>query len=121
MSKLTKVVLINWMYFQKVSFPIEGNTAIVGVNGTGKSTIIDAIQMLLLGQKQSKFNSGANAEKRTLESYVRGHVDLENKEYLRQGDVVTYLALEVDVNGEKHIFGINVEYKQNTSKLMDPS
>lgn len=120
MSKLTKVVLINWMYFQKVSFPIEGNTAIVGVNGTGKSTIIDAIQMLLLGQKQSKFNSGANAEKRTLESYVRGHVDLENKEYLRQGDVVTYLALEVDVNGEKHIFGINVEYKQNTSKLMDP-
>lgn len=120
MSKLTKVVLINWMYFQKATLPIEGNTAIVGVNGTGKSTIIDAIQMLLLGQKHSKFNSGANAEKRTLESYVRGHVDSDNKEYLRQGDVITYLALEVDVNGKKHIFGINVEYKQNTNKLMDP-
>lgn len=120
MSKLTKVVLINWMYFQKSTLPIEGNTAIVGVNGTGKSTIIDAIQMLLLGQKQSKFNSGANAEKRTLESYVRGHVNSDNKEYLRQGDVITYLALEANVNGEKHLFGINVEYKQNTNKLMDP-
>lgn len=91
MSKLTKIVLINWMYFQKATLPIEGNVAIVGVNGTGKSTIIDAIQMLLLGQKHSKFNSGANAEKRTLESYVRGHVDSDNKEYLRQGDVITYL------------------------------
>ncbi len=120
MSKLTKIVLINWMYFQKATLPIEGNVAIVGVNGTGKSTIIDAIQMILLGQKHSKFNSGANAEKRTLESYVRGHVDSDNKEYLRQGDVITYLALEVDVNGKKHIFGINVEYKQNTNKLMDP-
>ena len=120
MSKLTKVVLINWMYFKKITLPIEGNTAIVGVNGTGKSTIIDAIQMLLLGQKQSKFNSGANAEKRTLESYVRGHVDSDNKEYLRQDDVITYLALEVDIDGCKHIFGINVEYKKNTNKLTDP-
>lgn len=120
MSKLTKVVLINWMYFQRATLPINENTAIVGVNGTGKSTIIDAIQMLLLGQKQSKFNSGANAEKRTLESYVRGHVGTDNKEYLRPGDVITYLALEIDVAGHNHVFGINIEYKLNQSRLTDP-
>ena len=46
MIKLNKIVLINWMYFQKTTLPLEGNTVIAGVNGTGKSTIIDAIQML---------------------------------------------------------------------------
>lgn len=119
MIKLNKIVLINWMYFQKAIFPIEGNVAIVGVNGTGKSTIMDAIQMLLLGQRASKFNSNANAEKRSLESYVRGHVNIDDKEFLRSGDVITYLALEIILNGEKHIFGLNIEYKANLNRLND--
>lgn len=117
---LNKVLLINWMYFQKALLPINGNTAIVGVNGTGKSTIIDAIQMLLLGAKQSKFNSNANAEKRTLESYVRGHIASFDKEYLRPNDVITYLAMEVIVNNTKYIFGINIEYKSLQNRLLDP-
>lgn len=118
--KLTKIVLINWMYFQKATLPLEGNAAIVGVNGSGKSTIIDAIQMLLLGQKASKFNANANAEKRTLESYVRGAIATENKEFLRPGDVVSYIALEISIGDTKHIFGINIEYKYNLTKLSDP-
>lgn len=121
MTSLSKIVLINWMYFQKVTINLKGNTAIVGVNGTGKSTIIDAIQMLLLGNRASKFNANANAEKRTLESYVRGAVKVEDKPFLRPGDVVSYLALEiVDSSGVKHVFGMNLEYKYNLSKLSDP-
>ncbi|WP_211321097.1 ATP-binding protein [Anaeroplasma bactoclasticum] len=120
MIKLTKIVLINWMYFQKATLPLEGNAVIVGVNGTGKSTIIDAIQMLLLGNKASKFNANANAEKRNLESYVRGAVNTEEKEFLRPNDVITYLALEIELNGEKHIFGININYKHERSDLSDP-
>ena len=120
MIKLSKVCLINWMYFQKATFNLEGNTAIVGVNGTGKSTIIDAIQMLLLGYKASKFNANANAEKRTLESYVRGAVNTLEKEFLRPGDVISYLALEIELNGVKHVFGINIEYRYSASKLNDP-
>lgn len=120
MIKLSKIVLINWMYFQKATLPISGNAAIVGINGSGKSTIIDAIQMLLLGNKASKFNANANAEKRNLESYVRGATRTDQKEYLRPGDVVCYLALEIELNEVKHIFGINIDYKFNLSKLTDP-
>lgn len=120
MIKVSKVVLINWMYFQKATFNLDGNAAIVGVNGTGKSTIIDAIQMLILGNKASHFNANANAEKRTLESYVRGAVLTEEKDYLRPGDVITYLAMEVNFNDKKHILGICMEYKYNLSKLSDP-
>lgn len=118
--RLSKVVLINWMYFQKTTINMDGNTAIVGVNGTGKSTIIDAIQMLLLGNKASKFNANANAEKRTLESYVRGAINVAGKPFLRPGDVVTYLALEITLNDVKHIFGVNLDYKANLGKLSDP-
>lgn len=120
MIKLNKVVLINWMYFQKSTLNINGNTALVGINGSGKSTLIDAIQMLLLGNQKSKFNANANAEKRTLESYVRGAVSLENDPYLRKGDVVTYIALEISLNREKHVFGININYRSKLSKLDDP-
>lgn len=120
MIKLNKVVLINWMYFQKATLNINGNTALVGINGTGKSTLIDAIQMLLLGQQQAKFNANANAEKRTLESYVRGEVRVDGEPFLRNGDVITYLALEIISNGTKHVFGINVNYRSTLSKLDDP-
>lgn len=120
MIKLNKVVLINWMYFQKATLNINGNTALVGINGTGKSTVIDAIQMLLLGQQKAKFNANANAEKRTLESYVRGEVRIDDQPYLRNGDVITYLALEIISNGTKHVFGININYRYSLSKLDDP-
>lgn len=120
MIRLSKVVLINWMYFQKTTINLEGNTAIVGVNGTGKSTIIDAIQMLLLGNRASRFNANANAEKRTLESYVRGAVKVDDKPFLRSGDVISYLAMEIILNGTKHVFGMNLDYKFNLSKLSDP-
>ena len=118
-NSIKKILLINWMYFQKSLLEFDGNMALVGVNGTGKSTIIDAIQMLLLGQRAAKFNSGADALKRTLESYVRGHVNLENKEFLRDGDVITYLAFEVSVNNKTYIFAQNIEYKAKQARLSD--
>lgn len=118
-NSIKKILLINWMYFQKSLLEFDGNMALVGVNGTGKSTIIDAIQMLLLGQRSAKFNSGADAVKRTLESYVRGHVNLENKEFLRDGDVITYLAFEVSINNKTYIFAQNIEYKSKQARLSD--
>lgn len=120
MIKLSKVKLINWMYFQNQTLTFGGNTVFAGVNGSGKSTIIDAIQMLFLGNKASKFNSNANAEKRTLESYVRGAVTTMEKEFLRPGDVVCYLVMEVEENEKTHLFGINIEYRYSTAKLSDP-
>ena len=119
-NSIKSILLVNWMYFQKTLLSLDGNLALVGQNGTGKSTIIDALQMVLLGQKASKFNSGANAEKRTLESYVRGHVNLSNKEFLRPNDVVTYVVIEVSINKKTYILGVNVEYKALQSRLTDP-
>lgn len=96
MKKLTKIKLVNWHLFSNTTIDIKDNALISGENGSGKSTLLDAMQFLFVGGRSgSKFNIAATDDaKRTLEGYVRGRIGAENKEFLRNGDVVTHLALE---------------------------
>ncbi len=96
MKKLTKIKLVNWHLFANQTIDIKDNTLISGENGSGKSTLLDAMQYLFVGGRSgSKFNIAATDDaKRTLEGYIRGRIGAENKEFLRNGDVVTHLALE---------------------------
>ncbi|MDO5812099.1 MAG: SbcC/MukB-like Walker B domain-containing protein [Bacillota bacterium] len=94
MKTLTKVKLINWHTFSNTEFEIYKNALITGENGTGKSTILDAIQYVLTVGK-CKFNKAASdIGNRTLESYIRCKTGIEGHEYVRNGDVTTYIALE---------------------------
>ena len=52
MKTLTKVKLINWHTFSNEEFEIYKNALITGENGTGKSTILDAIQYVNLIKQQ---------------------------------------------------------------------
>ena len=96
MKKLTKIKLVNWHLFSDETIIIKDNTLISGENGSGKSTLLDALQYLLVGGKSSsKFNIAATDDaKRTLEGYVRGRIGAENKEFLRNKDVITHICLE---------------------------
>ncbi len=96
MKKLTKIKLVNWHLFSNQTIDIKDNALISGENGSGKSTLLDAMQYLFVGGRSgSKFNIAATDDaKRTLEGYVRGRIGAENKEFLRNGDVVSHLALE---------------------------
>ncbi|MBU1143465.1 MAG: AAA family ATPase [Firmicutes bacterium] len=96
MKKLTKIKLVNWHLFSNQTIEIKDNALISGENGSGKSTLLDAMQYLFVGGRSgSKFNIAATDDaKRTLEGYVRGRIGAENKEYLRNGDVISHLALE---------------------------
>lgn len=96
MKKLTKIKLVNWHLFSNQTIDIKDNALISGENGSGKSTLLDAMQYLFVGGRSgSKFNIAATDDaKRTLEGYVRGRIGAENKEYLRNGDVITHVALE---------------------------
>lgn len=96
MKKLTKIKLVNWHLFTNQTIDIKDNALISGENGSGKSTLLDAMQYLLVGGRSgAKFNVAATDDaKRTLEGYVRGRIGAENKEYIRNNDVITHLALE---------------------------
>lgn len=94
MKTLTKVKLINWHTFINEEFKVYHNTLMTGENATGKSTILDAMQYVLTCGK-CKFNKAASdIGNRTLESYIRCKIGKEGHEYLRNGDVSCYIALE---------------------------
>lgn len=95
MKRLTRIRLINWHLFENTSISCQGTTYFIGVNGAGKSTILDAIQFALVGgQRDVKFNQAAlSGGKRTLASYVRCELGTEAQRYLR-GDTTAVVALE---------------------------
>ena len=114
MKTLKKIKLINWHIFQNETILVNGNTLIFGENGSGKSTLIDAIHYVIDGGKDIKFNTAANTSnknKRTIESYMRLKTGVEGKEYLRNGDVVSHIALEFfdTVSKESSVIGVCLE------------
>lgn len=117
MKILKKVLLINWLYFeyQVVDFSIIN--FLTGKNGSGKSTIIDALQLLFLADTSgSCFNKAANDKSdRTLLGYIRGETgdDSENgNKYLRNSPFTTYVAGQFydDIKGTYFTSGICFDY-----------
>ncbi len=95
MKLLTRIRLINWHLFENTTITCNGTTYFIGVNGVGKSTILDAAQFAMVGgQRDVKFNQAAlSGGKRTLASYVRGELGTEGQRFLR-GDATGVVALE---------------------------
>ena len=91
---LTRVRLINWHFFENETVPIGGSTLVSGENTAGKSTFLDAIQMVLT-LNTTKFNAAANEKgKRSLLGYVRGKTGDIGQEYIRKNTVISNVALE---------------------------
>ena len=89
----TKLLLVQWARFQNESIRLEGSTLLTGVNGSGKSTVLDAMTYLLTGNTQ--FNKAAKDRDRTVIGYVRGDTKSNGTErYLRTGEVISYIAME---------------------------
>ncbi len=95
MKFLTRIRLINWHLFENTTIDCQGTTYFIGINGAGKSTVLDAVQFALVGgQRDVRFNQAAlSGGKRTLASYVRGELGTEGQRYLR-GDATGVAALE---------------------------
>ena len=106
---LTKLRLINWHYFGNESINLKNTNLFSGDNGAGKSTILDAIQLILTTNSR-KFNLAVGAEsKRSLKTYVRGKTGEEGSEYLRKGAVISYIALEVYEESKQRYFVLGVK------------
>ena len=54
MKKLKKILLINWLYFSKEIIEVGDVNFLTGKNGAGKSTVIDALQIVLLGETKHR-------------------------------------------------------------------
>lgn len=81
MHQLERLVLCNWGRLQPQDIAVRGMTAVLGPTGAGKSTLIDAIQLIVTGSNSryydlNKSTGGRNS--RSIRDYCLGaddHVD----------------------------------------------
>lgn len=120
MKKLTKILLINWLYFSKELIEVGDVNFLTGKNGAGKSTVIDALQIVLLGETNARnFNQAANEKsQRTLDSYLRADMDENNPNSRRGKDFSSYIACEFrdETEGSSFVTGVLFDCRSDGSR-----
>ncbi|QSO54161.1 AAA family ATPase [Alicyclobacillus curvatus] len=107
MKLLRRALLVKWHYIEHELIDFAPVTFLTGKNAAGKSTILDALQLVLLGDTTGHFfNKAANdSSKRTLKGYLRGEVAEDEGVgiiNLRDGQFSSYIVLEfADERGHK--------------------
>ncbi|MCL1982929.1 MAG: AAA family ATPase [Clostridiales bacterium] len=96
---MTKLLLVHWHYFTHELIEFEELNFLTGKNASGKSTIIDGMQLILLGDTSGSFfnKAASNRGSRTLKGYLLcelGDDPDSGFRYLRSGRFTSYIALE---------------------------
>jgi len=106
MKWMKRLRLINWHYFTDVTMEFGKQTLITGQNAAGKSTIIDALQVLfVVDQRFIRFNAAAHDEaKRSFVNYLKGKIGSDARSFLRDGDFTTYIVAEFRDEDKKEWF-----------------
>jgi len=117
MITLERLRLVNWHNFEDEVIEIGNRCLLAGDNGSGKSTVIDAIQYVMAANlRMARFNSAADERRsggRDLMGYVRCKLGSESTEY-RRGDAIAHVMLEWHQNNGGFACGVCIEaYKDN--------
>ena len=107
---LTRVRLINWHFMENETISMNGSTLVSGENTAGKSTILDAIQLVITTNTR-KFNTAANEKgNRNLKGYVRCKVGNEGETYIRKNVVIANVCLEFyeEKTGKYFVIGVHM-------------
>lgn len=101
MRILKRILLIHWHGYSREVIDFDQINFLTGKTASGKSTIIDALQLVLLGDTSgSFFNKAANEKSvRTLRSYLFGETGDDGETgsvYLRKGAFSSYVVLEFE-------------------------
>lgn len=110
MKIIKKLLLIHWHYFSHQVIELGSLNFLTGKNASGKSTIIDALQMILLGDTSgSFFNKAANGKgNRSLKGYLLGELgdnEASGFHYIRRNSrFSSYVAIEVYDDKKKNSF-----------------
>lgn len=114
MKTLETIHLVQFFLFEKDTFNVRGATGFLGPNGTGKSSLMDAIQLVMLGGNlaMARFNAQADSvsEDRNLRNYCLG-VYMPQAGTAVRDHAHTYISLVYrdTVTGEPLSIGLHIE------------
>lgn len=113
MKKLVRMLLIHWHNYEKEVIGFDTINFLTGKTAAGKSTVIDALQLVLLGDTGgSFFNKAANQKSsRTLKSYLFGEKGDDGDtgfRYMRSERFSSYVALEFEDTERKEKFTVGI-------------
>jgi hypothetical protein len=101
MRRLEAVRLVQWYHFQDEWLPIGASCLLLGDNGSGKTTVLDAIQVALVADLSDVLLNRAANEKsrRALYGYVRWKIGAEDESrqgavHFGRGACTSYVMLE---------------------------
>lgn len=96
MQLLEQVHLVQFFLFEAQTLRLDPTTAIIAPNGAGKSALLDALQIVLLGGDRSRirFNAqaGGNLRARTIRDYCLG-VYRSGEDGRKRRTATTYISL----------------------------
>lgn len=122
--KLAHVAMVGWHMFDVEDIAVEGDIGILGENRSGKSTILDLLQIILTGASSTYYrlnspagdNGGAKSKsQRTVRGYCLGQ--LGENDFKRETSL-TYVSMSfVDPEGSKPpvTIGLAIEASRNES------
>lgn len=117
MKHLKKLLLIHWHFFSFELVEFDKINFLTGKNASGKSTMIDALQLLMLGDANGRnfFNKAANERSaRSLKGYLRCELGDDGGagfKYLREGRFTSYIACEFFDDIKRSSFTIGVVFE----------
>ncbi len=119
MIKLSRIFLYHWHRFDRHVLDVQDSLYLAGHNGSGKSSILDALQLVLVADLgRVRFNSAAqDRSQRSLDSYVRGKIGEQH--WLRPGNTIGYVVLEWtdDLKHQAFISGVCIEARPINQSL----
>lgn len=123
---LSRICLNNWHYIDKKILTFsEGINFFTGHSGSGKSTVIDAMQIVLYANTDGRgfFNKAASDDSdRSLIEYLRGMVNISDNnesQYLRNQNFSSTIVLELTETDtrEKQCVGVVFDVETSTNTI----
>jgi energy-coupling factor transporter ATP-binding protein EcfA2 len=124
MMELRRIALVNWHLFDFEDIEVSGNVGILGENRSGKSTILDMVQVVLTGASKTYLRLNAvageasktrSSAKRSVLSYCLGTL---NDGDVRRSETLTYVALGFEDRDGLRLpitIGLAIEARQTES------
>lgn len=115
---MRRMHVINWMYYGEQTIDWDRSNLLTGITGSGKSSLIDALQVVILGETSRFFNRSATGTKseRNLATYLRGK--FHDSEYKRPDKAFSsYLTVDFfdELNQEKFCYGVVFDISEDNN------